>query len=60
MKKKNQSFFLSENLQFLEGKFSIYLNRRVFVMLTLSDLTGTLLSALIQKSLNTGEYISEQ
>ena len=29
--KKYQSF-LSENLQFLEVKFSIYLNRRVFVM----------------------------
>ena len=29
--KKNQSF-LSENFQFLEVKFSIYLNRRVFVM----------------------------
>ena len=25
-------FFLSENLQFLEVKFSVYLNRRVFVM----------------------------
>ena len=25
-------FFLSENFQFLELKFSIYLNRRVFVM----------------------------
>ena len=25
--------FLSENFQFLEVKFSIYLNRRVFVML---------------------------
>ena len=24
--------FLSENFQFLEEKFSIYLNRRVFVM----------------------------
>ena len=31
MKKKNQSF-LSENFQFLEVKFSIYLNRRVFIM----------------------------
>ena len=30
MKKKN---ILSENFQFLEVKFSIYLNRRVFVML---------------------------
>ena len=29
---KNISFFLSENVQFLEVKFSIYLNRRVFVM----------------------------
>ena len=25
-------FFLSENVQFLEVKFSIYLNRRVFVI----------------------------
>ena len=30
---KYQSF-LSENFQFLEVKFSIYLNRRVFVMLS--------------------------
>ena len=30
---KYQSF-LSENFQFLEVKFSVYLNRRVFVMLT--------------------------
>ena len=29
---KNISFFLSENFQFLEVKFSIYLNRRVLVM----------------------------
>ena len=29
--KKYQSF-LSENFQFMEVKFSIYLNRRVFVM----------------------------
>ena len=28
---KNISFFLSENFQFLEEKFSIYLNRRVYV-----------------------------
>ena len=25
-------FFLSENVQFLEVKFSMYLNRRVFIM----------------------------
>ena len=29
---KNIRFFLSEMFQFLEVKFSIYLNRRVFVM----------------------------
>ena len=29
---KNIRVFLSENFQFLEVKFSIYLNRRVFVM----------------------------
>ena len=29
---KNFRVFLSENFQFLEVKFSIYLNRRVFVM----------------------------
>ena len=28
----NIKVFLSENFQFLEVKFSIYLNRRVFVM----------------------------
>ena len=31
--KKIRVFFLSENVQFLEAKFSIYLNRRVFIML---------------------------
>ena len=29
---KNITVFLSENFQFLEVKFSIYLNRRVFIM----------------------------
>ena len=29
---KNLRFVLSENFQFLEVKFSIYLNRRVFIM----------------------------
>ena len=32
---KNIRFFLYENFQFLEVKFSIYLNRRVFVMVRL-------------------------
>ena len=30
-------FFLSENIQFLEVKCSIYLNRRVFVMASFSS-----------------------
>ena len=30
--KKYQSFFKTENFQFLEVKCSLYLNRRVFVM----------------------------
>ena len=34
---KNIIFF-SENFQFLEVNFSMYLNRRVFVMAKLSDL----------------------
>ena len=29
---KNIRIFLSENVQFLEAKFSIYLDRRTFVM----------------------------
>ena len=32
---KNIGVFLSENFQFLEVKFSIYLNRRIFAMLML-------------------------
>ena len=31
---KNIGIFVSENFQFLEVKFSIYLNRSVFVMCT--------------------------
>ena len=30
--KYHQSFFLSENFQVLEVKFSIYLNRHIFLM----------------------------
>ena len=33
---KNIRFFLSENFHFSEVNFSIHLNRRVFVMLSLS------------------------
>ena len=35
MKKKYENF-LSENRQFLEAKLSIYLKRRVFVMISLT------------------------
>ena len=34
---KSIRVILSENFQFLEVKFSIYLNRRVFVMRTTSE-----------------------
>ena len=34
---KNIRIFLSENFQFLEVKFSIYMNRRVFVMTALTE-----------------------
>ena len=34
---KNIGVFVSENFQFLEVKFSIYLNRSVFVMYATSD-----------------------
>ena len=33
---KNIRDFLSENFQFMEVKFSIYLNRRVFIMKSIS------------------------
>ena len=32
-KHEKYEFFLTKNVQFLEVKFSIYLNRRVFVMM---------------------------
>ena len=37
---KKYQRFLSENFQFLEVKFSIYLNRRVFVMADSAILRG--------------------
>ena len=40
--KKCQSFYL-KIFSFLEVKFSIYLNRRVFIMPFLTTLTGALL-----------------
>ena len=41
---KNISF-LSENFQFLEGKFSIYLNMRVSVMIVLAHVNGGMYQA---------------
>ena len=35
---KNIRFVLSENFQFLEVKFSVYLNRHVFVMRTFNEI----------------------
>ena len=35
--------FLSESFQFLEVKFSVYLNRRVFIMVRLDGWSGSLL-----------------
>ena len=37
---KNIRFFLSENFHFLVVKFSVYLNRHVFVMLSHASLRG--------------------
>ena len=34
---KSIRFFLSENVKFLQVKFSIYLNRRVFVMAKMEE-----------------------
>ena len=42
--KKNETFF-SENFQFLEVKFSVYLNRHVFVMTYRSDKNKTVLKS---------------
>ena len=42
--------FLSENFQFLVVKFSIYLNRRVFVMISLSS------ALLAQRVININYY----
>ena len=44
---KRQSFFLSENSQFLEVKFSIYLNRHVFVMNILTSSLPLMISAMV-------------
>ena len=48
---KNIGVFISENFQFLEVKFSIYLNRHVFVMKCLGiRLSGTSSDFLIDQN----------
>ena len=47
---KNISF-LSENFQFLEVKFSLYLNRRVFVMLYINQKA---IKRVLSHALNSG------
>ena len=44
--KTYQVFFLSENFQFLEVKFSIYLNRRVFIIMSIVIVTHQLFQCL--------------
>ena len=43
---KISEFFLSENFHFLVVKFSVYLNRRVFVMYTSINMTGSIWAIL--------------
>ena len=43
--------FLSQNFQFLEVKFSLYLNRRVFVMLYPQTICMKFLSLFSEKNL---------
>ena len=47
---KYRSFFLSENFQFLEIKCFIYLNRRVFVMITKAAPKKNTPSGLMRKA----------
>ena len=46
---KNIGVFLSENFQFLEVKFSIYLNRRVFVMILCIESSKTVNKMTLNK-----------
>ena len=47
---KNMRFFLSENFPFLVVKFSLYLNRRVFVMCFLAAFGDKVKNNLIKVS----------
>ena len=47
---KNKRFFLSENFPFLLVKFSIYLNRNVFIMGTMAQFVARPLCDQIQET----------
>ena len=49
---KNIRVFLSENYHFLEVKFSMYLNRRVFVMGASNNIVCCVLYTYVHVSLN--------
>ena len=53
---KNIRVFLSENFQFLEVKFSIYLNRRVFVMYFYVSVV--IVPLLLESTYKSGNHIS--
>ena len=55
---KNIGVFLSENFQFLEMKFSMYLNRHVFIMFTLLLLNMTCL--VLANSVDPDQLASEE
>ena len=60
---KKKSEFLSENFQFLVVKFSIYLNRLVFVMYRMQLVTKAKISLRKQSDeelLDTTEYMDKQ
>ena len=55
---KNIRVFLSENFQFLEVKFSIYLNRHVFVMLTTTAADNILLFLYVSDKIKTTFHLN--
>ena len=54
---KNISF-LSENFQFFEVKFSIYLNRRVFVNLGLGDVHFMVVGATLYATMDMDNLVT--
>ena len=53
---KNIRIFVSENFQFLEVKVSIYLNRRIFVMISIETI-NTKLHTFINGSAHTPHFV---